>query len=325
MQFVATSPVFKIDRPRRQRHRWVAFCSRRCVGFLWVVALSGVAGWMPVSEARASQDRPARDGSGSASGAPAASEPKPSAASTVSASAARQEQESSSKPQTDPRPAPPKSLDDLLGVPDTGAGGDAASADDAARREQEKRLERSLDEASMQDLVRQALDGMKTASERLGEKGDAGLGTQRVQDEVVKTLQRLLEEAQKQQRQSSSSSSSSSSSRSGSRSSDSQGQEGKSGDPKERNGQDRASAKQRSQGARSDASSTSGDSQGDPGSRDSEAIAEAGELSESRVEWGQLPERVRELVLQGRRDRVSTVYERLTREYYRRLAEEASK
>ena len=39
----------------------------------------------------------------------------------------------------------------------------------------------------------------------------------------------------------------------------------------------------------------------------------------------QLPERVRELVLQGRRDRVSTIYERLTREYYRRLAEEASR
>jgi vacuolar-type H+-ATPase subunit E/Vma4 len=36
-------------------------------------------------------------------------------------------------------------------------------------------------------------------------------------------------------------------------------------------------------------------------------------------------ERVRELVLQGRRDRVSTIYERLTREYYRRLAEEASR
>jgi NAD(P)-dependent dehydrogenase (short-subunit alcohol dehydrogenase family) len=32
-----------------------------------------------------------------------------------------------------------------------------------------------------------------------------------------------------------------------------------------------------------------------------------------------------ELVLQGRRDRVSTIYERLTREYYRRLAEEASR
>ena len=308
-------------------HQRASYRIRKIAVLLVAGVATGVAGWMPFSEARASQDPPARNGGGSASKPPAASEQKPSSASTVSTPAAKQEktQESSSRPQTDSRPTTPKSLDDLLGVPDTGAGGDAASADDAARREQEKRLERSLDEASMQDLVRQALDGMKTASERLGEKGDAGLGTQRVQDEVVKTLQRLLEEAQKQQRQSSSSSSSSSSSRSGSRSADSQGQQGKSGDPKERNGQDRASAKQRSQGARSDASSTSGDSQGEPGSRDNEAIAEAGELSESRVEWGQLPERVRELVLQGRRDRVSTVYERLTREYYRRLAEEASK
>jgi hypothetical protein len=50
-----------------------------------------------------------------------------------------------------------------------------------------------------------------------------------------------------------------------------------------------------------------------------------GDLDESRVEWGRLPERVRELILQGRRDRVSTLYERITREYYRRLAEEASR
>ncbi len=219
-------------------------------------------------------------------------------------------------------PRAPKSLDELLDVPVTGDAAGAGSAEDAARREQEKRLERSLDEASMQDLVRKAIDGMKTASARLGEQNDPGLGTQRVQEEVVKTLQRLLDEAEKQQRQSSSSSSSSSS---GSRSSGKQSKDGKSGDPKERNGQQRQSGQQRSQGSKTESTSGSGDSETDPGMRDSDAAAEAGELSETRVEWGQLPERVRELVLQGRRDRVSTLYERLTREYYRRLAEEASK
>jgi len=214
----------------------------------------------------------------------------------------------------------PKSLDELLDVPVTGDAAGAGSAEDAARREQEKRLERSLDEASMQDLVRKAIDGMKTASARLGEQNDPGLGTQRVQEEVVKTLQRLLDEAEKQQRQSSSSSSSSSS-----RSSGKQSKDGKSGDPKERNGQQRQSGQQRSQGSKTESTRGSGDSETEPGMRDSDAVAEAGELSETRVEWGQLPERVRELVLQGRRDRVSTLYERLTREYYRRLAEEASK
>ncbi|MFM7262013.1 MAG: hypothetical protein ACKO3W_15595 [bacterium] len=174
----------------------------------------------------------------------------------------------------------------------------------------------------MQDLVRKAIDGMKTASARLGEQNDPGLGTQRVQEEVVKTLQRLLDEAERQQRQSSSSQSSNSSS---SRASGKQSKDGKSTDPKEENGQQRQSGQKRSQGSKTESTRGSGDSETDLGTRDSNAVAEAGELSETRVEWGQLPERVRELVLQGRRDRVSTIYERLTREYYRRLAEEASK
>ena len=80
------------------------------------------------------------------------------------------------------------------------------SAEDAARREQEKRLERSLNEASMQDLVQRAMDGMKTAAERLTDAKDPGLGTQRVQEDVVRTLDRLLEEAQKRQGKKSSSS-----------------------------------------------------------------------------------------------------------------------
>jgi hypothetical protein len=47
---------------------------------------------------------------------------------------------------------------------------------------------------------------MKSASDRLTDAKDPGLGTQRIQEEVVKTLDRLLEEAQKQQGKKSSSS-----------------------------------------------------------------------------------------------------------------------
>ncbi|HRP63251.1 MAG TPA: VOC family protein, partial [Phycisphaerales bacterium] len=45
-------------------------------------------------------------------------------------------------------------------------------------------------------------------------------------------------------------------------------------------------------------------------------------FEESRSEWGSLPERVRDMLLQGRRERFSSLYEQLTREYYRRLAED---
>jgi len=48
-------------------------------------------------------------------------------------------------------------------------------------------------------------------------------------------------------------------------------------------------------------------------------------LEESGAEWGRLPQRVRDLIRQGSRDRVSSVYRRLTEEYYRRMAEDAAR
>ncbi len=228
--------------------------------------------------------------------------------------------------------APPKSLDELIGVPSTRptatSGSESSSevssdrsAEDAAERAERKRLERSLDEASMQDLVDRALESMKSASARLTDAKDPGLGTQRIQEDVIKSLDRLLEEATKQQKKGSGSSSRSKSSKS---------QQSKSGDPSEQNGQQSGDAKgQASKGAGDAESGTATASPSDgetPSTAPANDASVAGtELSESRIEWGQLPARVRELVLQGRRDKVSTLYERLTREYYRRLAEEASK
>ena len=229
---------------------------------------------------------------------------------------------------------PPKSLDDLLGVPssnsETGGstGADltekdsgARSAEEAAERAEQKRLERSLDEASLQDLVERALEGMKTASARLSDARDPGLGTQRIQEDVIKSLDRLLEEAAKQQKKGSGKSSQSKSSKS---------QDSKSGDPSEKNGQQQGDKKGKpSKGASAGESASEQSSSNDESVPAdvplNDATAAGTELSESRIEWGQLPARVRELVLQGRRDKVSTLYERLTREYYRKLAEEAAK
>jgi len=220
--------------------------------------------------------------------------------------AAPKQQESPAAP---PKEDAPKSLDDLLGVPESEASG--ASGEDAARREQEKRLEKSLNEASVSDLVQRAVDGMKTATERLSDAKDAGLGTQRAQEDVVKTLDRLLAEAQRQQKKSSSSSKSSS-------------KRSSKDDPSEQNGQQQKQQQRRKQQGSQPSSSNESNDDSRTGDREG-GVAETQELGESRIEWGRLPERVRELVLQGRRDRVSTIYERLTREYYRRLAEEASR
>lgn len=221
----------------------------------------------------------------------------------------------STPPSPPSKPESPKSLDDLLGVPRPAEpNGRKSSADDAAEREQAKRLERSLEGASMDDLVKRAVDGMKTAAERLGDAKDPGIGTQRAQEDVIKTLDRLLEEAQKQQKRQPSSSSSR---RQGGKPQDQQS------DPKENSGQKGSRAEQ--QGSDSQRGTTSGDEATDGQRPPDQSSADGTELDEARIEWGRLPERVRDLVLQGRRDRVSTIYERLTREYYRRLAEEASK
>ena len=47
-----------------------------------------------------------------------------------------------------------------------------------------------------------------------------------------------------------------------------------------------------------------------------------GALDETDREWGTLPARIRELLQQGRKDTYSNVYEKLTGEYYRRIAEQ---
>ncbi|MFZ9913877.1 MAG: hypothetical protein ACO3IB_00870 [Phycisphaerales bacterium] len=232
--------------------------------------------------------------------------------STTGATAPVQPADPSRKSADDTAPRAPqasKSLDDLLGVP-TEAGD--RSAEDAAEREQAERLQRSLDEASLQDLVTRALDGMKNASGRLSDQRDAGIGTQRIQEDVVLTLDRLLEEAQRQQQKSKSSSSSSSRS-----------QKQQKSDPSEQS-QQQSQQRQRSQRQQGQQSGDNQSGEAEPPPME-EGTADGGELSESRIEWGRLPERVRDLVLQGRRDKVSSLYERLTREYYRRLAEEASK
>lgn len=243
-----------------------------------------------------------------------AGDPKRNATGSTSTQADKESKTAAGSGPSKP-PAQPKSLDELLGVPTTGAGG--SSAESAAEREQTRRLDRALDEASLEDLVDRAVGGMRSAAERLEDARDPGIGTQRIQEDVVRTLARLLEEAERQS-QSKSKSKSSSSRQSGSRRSGSE-------DPSEQNGQ---------QSSRRDARSTPVAGQPQPGDSDGESTldrpndqpaADGVELEESRIEWGQLPERVRELVLQGRRDRVSSIYERLTREYYRRLAEEASK
>lgn len=199
---------------------------------------------------------------------------------------------------TSPRPSdePPSALpglDDLLGLPGA-EGGPARDVRDPSRDE----LDRQLDLEVEGDPFQQAVTLMGRSASRLADAGDAGLGTQRIQEEVIRKLDKLIDEAQKQQRQSSSS-------RSRSRS-----------EPQPEQQQQRQSSQSEPQ---------QGDNTGQtnvPGRQDGPRRDRA---APSTAAWGNLPEHVREALMQGFSDRFSSLYQSMTEAYYRKLAEEPRK
>ena len=192
------------------------------------------------------------------------------------------------------------SLDDLLDIESDETG----RAHDTAERQREEELERALLEQQIEDNFEQALALMGDSSELLGERFDAGLGTQRVQEEILKKLDDLINSAQQQQ---SSSSSSSSSSQSQQQQQQPRAQQqNQQGDSQDQQNQ------QSSQPLQGEATTV----QNPP---DPPTVSQL--LDETRTEWGNLPERERELLMQALQQRTSALYRRLTSDYYKRLAE----
>ena len=211
---------------------------------------------------------------------------------------------SEATPPANPKPPEGGSLDDLLGIEgqtEGDSGGDSAAVEQA-----KKRLDRKLDEKELEGVLKQALDYMKFSSERIASHRDVGIDVQRAQQEAIDRLDILIEQAKKRRKSSSSSSSSSSQSRP-------QGQDQSQGSPQPSQPTD---GSQRQDG-------TDGQATEPPPPEDGSAADRL--LEESGEEWGRLPQRVRDLIRQGSRDRISTVYRRLTEEYYRRMAEDAAR
>ncbi|MFO0827719.1 MAG: hypothetical protein U0572_06165 [Phycisphaerales bacterium] len=217
------------------------------------------------------------------------------------------------KPEAPAKDAP-KSLDDVLGIPGGSAGDrDAAKgANDAvpALDKAHDRVEKALDEKALEDLMRQALGGMRVSADRLSKETDYGLGTQRVQQDVIAKLDTLIDEAKKRCKKGQCKSQSS----------------GQCNNPQPSDSQCNkpGDSKSKAQEAKKPGSSRGATAAGaepapvDP--TDHNVV-----FDESRAEWGKLPERVRELIRQGSRDRIASLYQRMTEEYYRRMAEDASK
>ncbi len=203
---------------------------------------------------------------------------------------------SQAEPEPRPRPTPP-SLDELLGLQD-----DADNAAEQAARENEQELQRRLSDVELGDAFEVALEKMQTSADLLDIERDSGLGTQRVQQDILIKLDQLIDIAkQMSQKQQMSTGG------------------GGSGQPKLKPGAEQ----KRQPGERGRAGS---DAQG--GQAIDPPPGQEGDINtiieETDTEWGHLPERLRQMLEQGRSSYISRLYRQLTEEYYKRLAEEGS-
>ena len=169
------------------------------------------------------------------------------------------------------------------------------------------------------DVFEQAVAEMGSVAERLAVAHDTGVDTQRAQEEIIAKLDRVIAMAKDQQMGQSGSSGSSGQSpnaqESGSGQNAGQGQGQQPGEGQNGEGQGQGQGQQPG----GEGSESNGDGGGGAAAREAQLNRT---LEESRSEWGNLPPRLRDEVMEGVREKFSPVYRELTEAYYRRLAEE---
>lgn len=200
-----------------------------------------------------------------------------------------------------PKPAGDPTLDELLGLPDAKPR-DAAANPDQPRSTSSTNLDRQLSpDQPEQDPFKIAVELMDESAKRLAPaSADAGLDTQRLQQEAILRLDQLIAQAKKQK-----------------------------GKPKPKPNQQQQQ-QQQDQNQQQDASSQR-QQQSKPSSQAAQdtQTGPAGQQPQTRTPpagagaaWGSLPEHVRDALLQGSSDRFSSAYRGLTEEYYKRLAQD---
>lgn len=203
-----------------------------------------------------------------------------------------------------PAPKPPETptpdealpnLDDLLGIPGQPKSGEAGVPDPSKMD-----LDRLLTGDEIGDAFKEAVTLMGDAAKRLKEGKDASLTTQRLQESIVRRLDQLLSSLDQQQQQQQSSSS------------------------QQQQNQDKKQSQNvpsQQQGDRKEESKSENDGTATtpPGRRDG-ALRPG--LEAVRSSWGMLPARVRDMLVQGSNDTFSSMYEKMTEAYYKKLAEQ---
>lgn len=187
----------------------------------------------------------------------------------------------------------PPTLDELLDITTTDAESSRPSTDDGA-----------ASSATGGETIEQVFEEMRAVSERLGRDRDAGLDTQRIQERILDKLDQLIRAAQQAQR------SGGSGSPQNPQQPQDQGAQGNEPQQQAQGDQQQGPAGDENRGVT-----------GDPAQPPDLENADT-PLRQRRVEWGSLPSRLRDELLQGSGERFSPVYQELTEAYYRRLAEE---
>lgn len=196
-----------------------------------------------------------------------------------------------------PKPAAEPTLDDLLGIaPEPKAQGGGVTKD-AAKAELDRKL--SLEE--LDDAFAEAVKLMDDTAKRLGDSKDAGIDTQRMQEQALAKIDKLIDMARSQQQQ--------------------QKQKRR---QKQDQQQDQQQQQQQSSQQQQQQQQASSQQQGADGTG-GQTPQQGGRVNAppgAGAAWGNLPARMRDALLQGSGDVTSAKWEALTREYYKRLAEQ---
>lgn len=189
-----------------------------------------------------------------------------------------------------PCPAEPDalpSLDELLGL------------EEDSPPEENRELDRLLTAREASEELVQAAQLMEDSAELLAGPRGAGLPTQRIQEDILRKLDKIIESAEQNS--------------------------GQDGSPS--GGMQVGDQQNPPQPGRQQSGGQSQPSRGDNKGQDSapplgETVLRPQTLMDAAA-WGQLPDRLRGSLQQGLSENFSAAYRRLTESYYRRLAEQA--
>ena len=190
----------------------------------------------------------------------------------------------------------PPSLDELLGLD-----GDPDNAAEQAERQNQEELERRLSDVELGDVFEVALAKMEISADLLDGDLDSGLGTQRVQQDILARLDQLIDLAKQMSQQQMSSGG------------------GGSGQSRPKPGTE--PQQNQAGGQRSESGGREGQAVEPPPGQEGDINTI---IEETGSEWGHLPERLREMLDQAQNSHISALYRTLTEQYYKRLAEEGS-